>query len=322
MSDKVIKDKEAVEAMIKKERQLLAEGKQLPVRVRENKEKKDTKNKEFPNFFKYFVMLDNNRKEIAKFANFDGTKLREGKVKDELKMISFAYLDSKYEVDEMTPLMSKLEGHQWMAYVNDKEWGMFLLFPKNCRRSEVSLFIQDLSKFIKKMEEDLGKSEDEIKKEFKLLMKEHLKMNYQKKSPEEKFDRPDDKIQEIDYIINLNSIEDTNNMNTPDDTKKLVEALKKEAAKIKDDAVELPDYSSDMDLRSFIIICVGVLLLILLIVILGILYVQINSPSPPAPRKNAGSFNGIILSNSEHLVVKAENSVINNIKMTEKLLAN
>ena len=304
--------------MIKKERQLIAEGKELPKRLKDIKEQKDTKNKEFPKFFKYFVMLDNNRKEIAKFANFDGTRLREGKVKDELKMISFAYLDSNYEVDEMTPLMSKLEGHQWMAYVNDKEWGMFLLFPKNCRRSEVSLFIQDLSKFIRKMEEDMGKSEDEIKKEFKHLMKEYLKMKSQKKTAGGKFDELDEKIKKIDNRVNHHLIGVTNNMNTAHATEILAQDLKKESAKIKEQAEALADLTGGCDMVTVIMICVGALLLI---AVFGNLYVQMNAPPPPAPRKQAGSFIGRFLNNSENLIIKASNFVIKEIKTTEHILA-
>ena len=215
--------------------------------------------------------------------------------------------------------MSKLEDYHWMAFVNDKEWGMFLLFPKNSRRSEVSLFIQDLSKFIKKMEEDMGKSEDEIKKEFKHLMKEYLKMKSQKKTAGGKFDELDDKIKKIDNRINHHLIGVTNNMNTAHATEMLAEDLKKESAKIKAQAEELADLTGGVDMMTIIMICVGALLLI---AVFGNLYVQMNSPPPPAPRKNAGSFIGRFLTNSEHLVVKAKNFVVKEIQMTEKLLAN
>lgn len=312
MSDNVIKDKEAVEAQIKNELQLIAEGKELPKRVAEKKENTNQKASEYPKFFKYFVMLDNNRKEIAKFANFDGTRLREGKVKDELKMISYAFLDSKYEVDELTPLMSKLDGHQWMAYVNEKEWAMFLLFPKNCRRSEVNLFIQDLSKFLRKMEEDMGKSEDEIKKEFKHLMKEYLKMKSQKKTAGGKFDELDDKIKKIDRRVNHHLIGVTNNMNTAHATEMLAQDLKKESAKIKAQAEELADLTGGPDMVTIIMIVVGCLLLI---AVFGNLYVQMNQPPPPARKKAAG-----FLSRSEALLAGAGQYVLHQFRNARSIL--
>lgn len=314
MSNKVIEDKEAVEAMIKKEQQMIAEGKELPKRIKEIKDTKDNKPKEFPNFFKYFILYDNNRKEVAKFANFDGTRLREGKVKDELKVIGYAFLDSKYEIDETTPLMSKLEGHQWMAYVNEKEWAMFLLFPKDCRRSEVKIFLQNLSKFLKKMEEEMGKSEDEIKKEFKNLMKEYLKMTSQKKTTGGKFDELNEKIKKIDNRVNHHLIGVTNNMNTAHATEMLAEDLKKESAKIKEQAEELADLTGGPDMMMIIMIVVGALLLI---AVFGNLYVQMNAPPP---KLKAGSFFGQFFRNTERFLVRAKNVVARGIRKTRRVL--
>jgi hypothetical protein len=315
MSNKVIEDKEAVEAMIKREQQMIAEGKELPKRIQENKDVKAEKPKEFPNFFKYFVLYDNNRKEIAKFSNFDGTKLREGKVKDELKVIAYSFLDSKYEVDETTPLMSKLTGHQWMAYVNEKEWAMFLLFPKDCRRTEVKIFLQNLSKFLKKMEEEMGKSEDEIKKEFKNLMKEYLKMTGQKKTTGGKFDELNEKIKKIDNRVNHHLIGVTNNMNTAHATEMLAEDLKKESAKIKAQAEELADLTGGCDMMTVIMIVVGALLLI---AVFGNLYVQMNAPPP---KLKSSSFMGGLLQNTGKFFVKAEKFVAKEIRLTRNILS-
>jgi hypothetical protein len=317
MSDKVIKDKEAVEAMIKRENQMIAEGKQLPKRVKEKEDQGDKKQSDYPKFFKYFVMLDENRKELAKFANFDGTRLREGKVKDELKGISYAFLDSKYEIDELTPLMSKLDGHQWMAYINEKEWAMFLLFPKDCRRSDVNMFMQELNKFIKKMEEDMGKSEDEIKREFKDLMRAYLKMKSQKKGTGDKFDELDEKIKKIDRRVNHHMKGVTSNMNTAHATGLLAEELKKESAKIKAQAEELADLTGGCDMMTIIMIVVGALLLI---AVFGNLYVQMNQP-PPKNKLTSSGFTGKLFLNSEKYLSKAKDFIVKEYYNTKDILS-
>ena len=278
MSDRVIiKEKEAVEAQIKKERQLIAEGKELPKRVKKAGVKVD-KNKEFPDFMKYYVLLDKNKKEVAKFTNFTGTKLREGKVKDELKMVSNTYLNSRYEKDEMKPIISKLQGFEWMVYVNQKDWSMFLLFPKANRRSQVSLFIQDLSKFLTKMETEMGKTEDEIKREFKGLLKVYLENKANKKDTGTKFDELKGKVKLIDNKINKQLQGVTTNLNNAQATEILADDLKNEAAKIKAQAEELADLTGGSSLTTIIMIAVGALILI---AVFGNLYVQMNQPPPP-----------------------------------------
>lgn len=275
MSDAVvIQKKEAVEAEMKREAQAMAEGLKLD-EIREKKEvvvKEETA--KAPPYIKFFAIYDKANKQITTLENLDNTTLRAGKVKGDLKALGEQFFSMNHDLEDpdIQELNSSLKGYSWLAYCNKMELKLFLLYPRDCRKTDVKTFMSQVNGFVEKIGD-----EEKIKKDIKKLLVVFLERKAKKKDTNTKFDELKVKTDAINQKVAKQLGGMTTNFENVHRTDILADNLKQEAAKIKEQAEALADLTGGTSMITIIMILVGCLLLI---AVFGNLYVQINAPPP------------------------------------------
>ena len=131
--------------------------------------------RDLPDFMKYLIIFNKQRKYMLRFENLDATTLRKTKTQAELESVSSAFLDLDYPSGTFMPLVSKLGGHKWMGFVNAFRWSVFILFPTQVEDIRVESLIRQIDWFVKKLMNDYLVDEEEDPK-LKFCLVEFLKI--------------------------------------------------------------------------------------------------------------------------------------------------
>ena len=124
-----LKIKEKVEAELKKMQQPVVEeegdgeeGEVAEVRP----PPKPTRVRKYPSFLLYFQAYDiATKKKFLEFEDFSESKVKVGMVKNEFEGQLARLLAAKYAKDQATRLVSTILDHEWVYYVNNKNWIYF-----------------------------------------------------------------------------------------------------------------------------------------------------------------------------------------------------